>query len=108
MDAFWLVGGRLIDWGPAPAEPRDLVARTAAALARGGRAGELGAHVPPQEIDEVRIVATYLASHPETPQLSLEPAPAPEALGAFVAEAAALSARTAARPPLPEPTARPR
>jgi DNA polymerase-3 subunit epsilon len=108
MDAFWLVGGRLIDWGPVPADEGELLGRTAAALTRGGRAGELGAHVPPQEIDEVRIVATYLASHPDTPQLTLEPAPAPEVLATVAAEPAALSARTAARPLLPEPTARPR
>jgi hypothetical protein len=33
--------------------------------------GELGAHVPPDEIDELRIVANYLAAHPETPQVVL-------------------------------------
>ena len=32
---------------------------------------ELGAHVPPDEIDELRIVSNYLASHPETTQLVL-------------------------------------
>ena len=77
QDAFWLVGGRLVDWGAAP----DDTARStsaAAALTRGGRAGELGAHVPPTEIDELRIVSTYLASHPETTQLvPASPAPAP-------------------------------
>ena len=58
--------------------------RTAAALRRGGRAGELGAHVPPDEVDEVRIVATYLASHPDTPQLVLEPRPSLGSLKTFV------------------------
>jgi DNA polymerase III subunit epsilon len=73
QDAFWLVGGRLVDWGPLPPAPpgnRALEERTQAALNRGGRA-ELGAHVPPDEIDELRIVSNYLASHPETTQLVL-------------------------------------
>ncbi len=67
-DAFWLVGGRLVDWGEAPADSGALEERTHAALKRGGRA-ELGAHVPPDEIDELRIVSNFLASHPETTQL---------------------------------------
>ncbi len=73
-DAFWLVAGRLMDWGPLPPAPADtdaLEQRTEAALKRGGRAGELGAHVPPTEIDELRIVSNYLDSHPETTQLVL-------------------------------------
>jgi DNA polymerase-3 subunit epsilon len=69
-DAFWLVGGRLIDWGEAPADTTELERRTDAALKRGGRI-ELGAHVPPTEVDELRIVSNYLASHPETTQLVL-------------------------------------
>jgi len=70
-DAFWLIGGRLVDWGEAPGASEALEERTQAALKRGGRAGELGAHVPPDEIDELRIVSNYLASHPETTQLAL-------------------------------------
>jgi DNA polymerase-3 subunit epsilon len=72
QDAFWLVGGRLVDWGAAPDDTATLDERSEAALRRGGRAGELGAHVPPTEIDELRIVSTYLASHPETTQVVLE------------------------------------
>ena len=72
---------------------------------RGGRAGELGAHVPPDEIDEVRIVATYLSSHPELPQLPLVPVPAGEQLERLVEAAAAsgpdLSERMGARRPPP-------
>ena len=76
-DAFWLVGGRLVDWGPVPPAPTPedtaaLAERTQISLRRGGRAGELGAHVPPDEIDELRILANYLAAHPETPQVVLE------------------------------------
>ena len=61
QDAFWLVGGRLVDWGEAPGDSDALEHRTRAALQRAGRAGELGAHVPPNEIDELRIVSNYLA-----------------------------------------------
>jgi DNA polymerase-3 subunit epsilon len=81
-EAFWLVGGRLADFGPL--DPRDevgdLVGRTEVALRRQGRAGEVGAHVPPDEIDEVRILGSWLASHPDAPQLVLRPAPEREAL----------------------------
>jgi hypothetical protein len=72
QDAFWLVGGRLVDWGEAPGDGDALEERTQAALRRGGRAGELGAHVPPNEVDELRIVSSYLASHPDTTQLVLD------------------------------------
>jgi DNA polymerase-3 subunit epsilon len=72
QDAFWLAGGRLVDWGPAPEDTHALEERNAAALRRAARAGELGAHVPPGEIDELRIIANYLASHPETTQVLLE------------------------------------
>jgi DNA polymerase-3 subunit epsilon len=82
-DAFWLVAGRLVDWGALPAEPGELMARTAAALARAGRPGEVGTHLPPDEVDEVRLVRAYLASHPELAQLVLEPAPDAEELARF-------------------------
>jgi DNA polymerase-3 subunit epsilon len=93
FDAFWLAGGRLVDWGPLPTLD-ELATRTHAALVRGGRAGQLGAHIPPDEIDEVRIVAGYLASHPDIPQLVLGPAPDPAALAAFVAGAQANGSST--------------
>lgn len=87
-DAFWIAGGRLIDWGAVPDELDRLGERTAAAVRRGGRTDELGAHVPPEEIDEVRIVATYLAAHPELPQLMLEPLPDAETLARFLGRSA--------------------
>jgi DNA polymerase-3 subunit epsilon len=89
LDGFWLAGGRLVDWGPLDEDLGQLHDRTAAAARRAGRIGELGAHVPPPEVDEVRIVGTWLASHPATPQLTLWPAPDREALAAFVARATA-------------------
>ena len=75
LDAFWLVAGRLVDWGPVGerADPADLQRRTESALTRAPRPGELATHLPPGEVDEIRIMATYLASHPDTPQLVLDP-----------------------------------
>jgi DNA polymerase-3 subunit epsilon len=87
LEGFWLVGGRLADWGPVNGDPGDLQARTERALAKEGRAGELGAHVPPGEIDEVRIIGSWLASHPDTAQLGLRPAPDGATLAAFLREA---------------------
>jgi DNA polymerase-3 subunit epsilon len=107
-DAFWLVGGRLVDWGPADepvaldARIDDLGSRTQAALVRGGRPPiqALGTHVPPGEVDEVRIIGTWLASHPDTEQLVLEPAPTREELAELVAGLGAVSDGTATpRPP---------
>jgi DNA polymerase-3 subunit epsilon len=81
-EAFWLAGGRLVDHGPIDGD--DLRARTERAISRGGRVGELGAHVPPEEIDEVRLIGSWLASHPDALQLPLRPGPSPEALRAFL------------------------
>jgi DNA polymerase-3 subunit epsilon len=81
-DVLWLVGGRLVDWGPAPDDLGQLLERTDRALRAAGQRGELGAHVPPDEVDEIRIVASYLGSHPDTPQVALDPPPDAEALAA--------------------------
>jgi DNA polymerase-3 subunit epsilon len=123
-DAFWLVGGRLVDWGPADdlealeageetldARTDALEARTHAALARGGRGSihAVGAHVPPDEVDEVRIIGTWLASHPDTEQLVLEPAPSREKLAELAAGLAPVSGGKAApRPPRKGRARRPR
>jgi DNA polymerase III subunit epsilon len=80
-DALWLVRGRLVDWGPLPGHS-ELVERTAAALARPpGRSV-----VPVDEVDEIRIVASWVADH-EPPELPLDPAPSAPALMRFVARA---------------------
>ncbi len=86
-DALWLAGGRLVDFGALPAELDELHERTRAARARGARVGDTGAQVPPDEVDEVRIVGTYLASHADVEQLTLEPLPDPDELAAFAARA---------------------
>jgi hypothetical protein len=77
FDAFWLVGGRVADWGVLD-EADDLHGRTLAALARGR--GELRRDA----IGEARIVQTWLAAH-DAPALALEPVPADGAIAAFVA-----------------------
>jgi len=105
FDALWLAGGRLADFGPLPIDPAETAQRTARAVARASRAGELGAHVPPDEVDELRIVSSYLASHPGLPQLNLSPPPAPDALLEFVQ--ANGSSTTSARSPSPFETASP-
>lgn len=85
FDCFWIAGGRLVDWGPlGGCDLDELQARTDAAVARSGRIGELGAHVPPDEIDELRILGSWLGSHPDTPQLALRPAPGRAELEEFL------------------------
>ncbi|HEV2874424.1 MAG TPA: exonuclease domain-containing protein [Thermoleophilaceae bacterium] len=93
-DAFWLVRGRLVDWGPLPGHS-EMVERTASALARApGRSV-----VPVDEVDEIRIVASWVADH-EPPELALDPPPSAPALMRFVAESteAATAAPAPARP----------
>src|SRR6185312_12099764 len=83
FDAFWIVQGRLVDWGPMPGAS-ELAERTEAALARPpGRTT-----VPADEIDEIRIVASWVAEH-EPRMLSLDPVPDENALHRFASEAAA-------------------
>jgi DNA polymerase-3 subunit epsilon len=59
FDAFWLVDGRIADWGPLRAG--DAWPRTERAL-RGWRAAPTTS-VPPDEVDEVRLVTTWLEAH---------------------------------------------
>jgi DNA polymerase III subunit epsilon len=91
FDAFWIVQGRVADWGPLPGF-EELRERTDAALA-GLRPRE--ATVRPEEVDEVRIVAAWLAEH-EPPELVLAPAPAPERLLRFVERGRAAATASAA------------
>jgi DNA polymerase-3 subunit epsilon len=84
FDAFWLVGGRVADWGPlTPVD--DMTRRTARALRAGDGTGH-STWLAPQDVEDMRTVGTWLASHPSTPELALAPAPAPDALAAFLGE----------------------
>jgi DNA polymerase III subunit epsilon len=79
FDAFWLVRGRLVDWGPLPG-PSELLERTERALDHPpGRTV-----VPADEVDEVRIVAGWVADH-EPPELALDPRPDERAVRSFAA-----------------------
>ena len=68
FDAFWIVAGRVVDWGPLPEAPQEMTARTAAALERRPASRTV---VPAEEVDEVRIVAAWLAAY-EPPEAELE------------------------------------
>jgi DNA polymerase III subunit epsilon len=86
-DAFWIVAGRVVDWGALPGSGQ-LERRTAAALAKARRPAPL----KPAEVDEVRIVASWVASHmPE--ELTLTDGADPVA---FVRAATGALAQTAA------------
>jgi DNA polymerase-3 subunit epsilon len=78
-DAFWIVQGRVADWGPLPGF-EELAERTEAALAA---VRPTQASVRPDEVDEVRIVAAWLAEH-EPPELALDRAPTPKRLLRFL------------------------
>ncbi len=85
QEGFWWVNGRVVDWGAIPAQAEDVARRTELAMRRAGRPWEVGAHLPPDEVDEVRIFTTYHASHPDLPQLRLDPVPDPATLARFLA-----------------------
>jgi DNA polymerase III subunit epsilon len=84
FDAFWLVGGRVADWGPLT-PPGDMARRTAEALRAGDGTGH-STWLAPQDVEDMRTVGTWLASHPETAELPLAPAPSADALAAFLGE----------------------
>ncbi len=91
LDAFWVVAGRVRDWGPLPSMG-ELEERTASVL-EGSRPGA-GA-VPVEEVDEVRIVSSWLATG-DAHELPLDPAPGRTALSELVAGATAARRAAAA------------
>jgi DNA polymerase-3 subunit epsilon len=87
-DAFWIVGGRVVDWGPLPPapEPEAIVARTGMAL-RGAPQAGVGGWLPAGELDEARLVGAWLAGHEDARVLELDPVPGREAVARFVGAA---------------------
>jgi DNA polymerase-3 subunit epsilon len=85
-DALWIVAGRVADWGPLP-DTDELARRTEAALAR-QPGGPRRPVIPPEEVDEIRIVQSWIASH-DPPQLELGPQTAPERVREWVESAVA-------------------
>jgi DNA polymerase-3 subunit epsilon len=83
-DAFWLVGGRVADWGPLTGL-EDMARRTREALRAGDGTGH-STWLAPQDVEDMRTVDTWLASHPGTPELALSPAPGERELTAFLGE----------------------
>jgi DNA polymerase-3 subunit epsilon len=84
FDAFWIVRGRVADWGPLPG-PSELAERTEAALRNAND------HRPPPlpsaEVDELKIVWAWMAEH-EPPQVPLDSGlPAPGRLEELLAVA---------------------
>lgn len=86
-DAFWIVRGRVADWGPLPSLG-ELAERTRAVATRRGGPPV----VPKEEVDEVRIVAGWLAGH-EATEVPLDELPdAGEELAGWLAERLPVSA----------------
>jgi len=83
----------VVDWGPL-GDLDDLERRTAAAL-RGGDGTGPTASLTPDEVDEARIVATWLDRNPAR-ALDLSERPDREALEVFVRSSAAGGAVAAA------------
>jgi DNA polymerase-3 subunit epsilon len=78
-DAFWVVAGTVADWGPLP-DVDELAARTTAALA--ARPPRRRATTPDQ-VDEIRIVHTWIAAH-DPPRLELDEPPTSDQLADWV------------------------
>src|SRR4051794_33504091 len=70
--AFWVVGGRVVGWGPGSSDACELAQRTASAMAGAPPSPRPGspASVPAAEVDEVRIVASWVARN-EPPVLEI-------------------------------------
>jgi DNA polymerase-3 subunit epsilon len=72
-DAFWIAAGTVADWGPL-AGMDELAQRTAAALATKPRSRRAAS---PEQVDEIRIVHTWIAAH-DPPRLELGDEPPSE------------------------------
>jgi DNA polymerase-3 subunit epsilon len=86
FDAFWIAGGRVVDWGPLPGAPEELLARSVAAV-RATPRRELGGWLPAGEVAEARLVGAWVAAH-EPPRLELHADTTSAQLAEFVRRAA--------------------
>lgn len=84
-DALWIAGGRVVDWGPMPASTEEIVMRSRAALRASGSV-DAGGWLPAAEIDEVRIVGSWIAAH-APPTLELHTGCSTREIGDFLAAA---------------------
>jgi DNA polymerase-3 subunit epsilon len=84
-DAFWLVAGSVVDWGPLP-EPGEVAERTERALAKRPTRHRA---VAPEQVDEIRIVHTWIAAH-DPPLLALDPSPCGPEIETWVRRVACL------------------
>ena len=73
FDAFWIAGGRVVDWGALPPATRPSWRRAARPRCAPSRGRELGGWLPAGEVAETRLVGAWLAAH-EPPALELDPA----------------------------------
>ena len=94
-DAFWLVGGRVADWRPLGGL-EEIAARTEVALRGSGGTGA-AASLTAEEVDEARMVATWLDRNP-SPSLDLATPPSRERLASFIGAAAPHAPATAPQP----------
>ena len=76
FDAFWLVSGRVVDWGPLP-DADALERRTIGALRH------TGAVIGAEAAEDIRVAEDWLALHPGARVLELTGPPARDALWAF-------------------------
>jgi DNA polymerase-3 subunit epsilon len=95
-DAFWVVAGSVADWGPLPplGEMEERTARALDTRPRGRRA------VRAEEVDEIRIVHTWIAAH-DPPLLALDEMPSRGQIADWVRFSTGLDALASAPACLP-------
>ena len=71
FDAFWIAGGRVVDWGALPARRRDELPRGPPPRCAPRRGRSWAAGCPAEEVAETRLVGAWIAAH-EPPALELD------------------------------------
>jgi DNA polymerase-3 subunit epsilon len=84
-DAFWVIAGSVVDWGPL-SDVAEIAHRTEHALETRPQRQR---PVAPEQVDEIRIVHTWIAAN-DPPLLELDPAPPRGDLERWVRRAACL------------------